>query len=228
MGFFSEFGVNDDTIRTVVRSGLCNRSDIEYVLDDYFDARDGEFEDGDPGYTDNATAMAAVDAELAKKAQEEDTWAPTTDCDRLEAVFAQLDGLGIMPFVNDRYSGSLGWNQAYEEIEVHQRQDPPRYWGFCYLHTTDMALVLKGEGLSLIFGGCSMRDGSLCRARKADIEAGKVIKRVLQEHGFKVRGRVSNGGFFIPDFQWQRRTPAWTPPLNRGRQHQPQAPTGAR
>jgi hypothetical protein len=133
-----------------------------------------------------------------------------------------------MPFVNDRYSGSLGWNQAYEEIEVHQREDPHRYWGFCYLHTSEMTSILKGEGLYLTFGGCSMQAGSLYRTREGDIGAGKVIKRVLEEHGFKVMGRVSDRGLFIPDFQWQRRTPAWTPPLNRGRQHQPQAPTGAR
>ena len=74
-----------DCIKTWVWSGFYGADDIQEMIGDVLEHD-----------ADEAMLRAAVESELAAKATAEKTWPRVTDCDRLGAVFAELDRGGVL------------------------------------------------------------------------------------------------------------------------------------
>jgi len=86
-----------DCIKTWVWSGFYGPDDIQEMIGDVLE-RDA----------DEAMLQAAVESELAAKAVAEKTWPRVTDCDRLDAVFAELDRGSVIALQNAGYTMSDG------------------------------------------------------------------------------------------------------------------------
>ena len=78
-----------DCIKTWVWSGFYGADDIQEMIGDVLEHD-----------ADEAMLRAAVESELAAKATAEKTWPRVTDCDRLGAVFAELDRGGVIALQN--------------------------------------------------------------------------------------------------------------------------------
>lgn len=122
------------------------------------------------GLPENVTALEQLDAEtrsqlvdaidlaFRKKADEERSWEPTTDCDRLLSAFVELEAKGIIAIENCGFTLQEGvdrvWRLALAREELGRKSD-----GYCFFHTQDVMRAVEGEGLMLAFG--SMKDDSL-------------------------------------------------------------------
>jgi hypothetical protein len=74
---------------------------------------------------------AAVESELAVKATAEKTWPRVTDCDRLDAVFAELDRGGTIALQNAGYTMSDGYSDVGERLAECDRDQVK---GYCFYH----------------------------------------------------------------------------------------------
>jgi hypothetical protein len=152
-----------------------------------------------PGELDEADVIAAVDAAFTALAQDKATWPATTDCDRLDGVFAALNARGIIALQNAGYTQSDGYDDIRESYRGHSDRDT--VIGYCFYHGQDLERAVQGEGLYLAFGPMD--------AKKEETEGpriGAVIVEELTRAGFAVKW---NGSFAqricIPAIDWKRR-----------------------
>lgn len=157
------------------------------------------------GFLFDIDRVSAVAAEtFSKKRSTEAGWPQTTDCDRLDRVFARLHVLGICALQCTGDSLRDGVRCVGEALDASGvAQD--RYKGFCFFHTQDIDRALDDEGLFLAFGPIdsdSVED-------EDEIAIGQTICEALREAGLEPdwngSGAVRIG---LPRFCWQRRTPA--------------------
>jgi len=136
--------LNSDALHEIdglVRGGFEKRDRIIEILCEEMYA---------PGELDEAEVIAAVDAALAAHARDKTTWPVTTDCDRLDSVFAALNAQGIIALQNAGLTQSDGYydvRQSYNE-----RADRDTVIGYCFYHGQDLEGAVRGEGLYLAFG----------------------------------------------------------------------------
>lgn len=152
-----------------------------------------------PGELDEAEVIAAVDAALAALARDKTTWPETTDCDRLDSVFAALNARGIIALQNAGLTQSDGYydvRQSYNE-----RADRDTVIGYCFYHGQDLEGAVRGEGLYLAFGPID--------AKKEETEGpriGAMIVEELARAGFAVTWNSTfNQRILIPAIDWKRR-----------------------
>jgi hypothetical protein len=152
-----------------------------------------------PEEIDKAEVTAAVDAAFASLAHDKTTWPTTTDCDRLDGVFAALNARGIIALQNAGYTQTNGHDvvgRIYAE-----RSDRGTIIGYCFYHRQDVEHAVRGWGLYLSFGPMD--------SQKDETEGpriGAMIVDELTRAGFAV---TWNGTFderiFIPAIDWKRR-----------------------
>jgi hypothetical protein len=185
--------LNPETLREIdglVRGGFEERARIIEILCEEMYA---------PGELDEADVIAAVDAAFTALAQDKTTWPATTDCDRLDGVFAALNARGIIALQNAGYTQSDGHDDIQESYREHSDHDT--VIGYCFYHGQDLERAVHGEGLHLAFGPMD--------AKKEETEGrriGAMIVEELTNAGFAV---TWNGAFgqrlFIPAIDWKRR-----------------------
>jgi hypothetical protein len=168
-----------------VWSGFYSPADVDNRISDLLE------EDAD-----EAMLRAAAGEEFEKKAAAEAAWPDTTDCDRLDAAFAELNARGIIALQNAGYTMSDGIGDTAQIL--HQR-GRDAVIGYCFYHGQDLERAIAGAGLMLAFG--DLDDDA---ARKAEI--GRLVKGVLENRGFAVEW---NGDpetrLNLPDIDWKRR-----------------------
>jgi hypothetical protein len=174
-----------NTIKTWVWSGFYDPSEVDAMID-------GILEDD----ANERMLRSAVAPEFAKKAAAEASWPKTTDCDRLDQAFAELNSLGVIALQNAGYEMSDGITDVSEVLHEHGRKGIK---GYCFYHGQDVERAVTGEGLSVAF--CDLDDD---RLKKAEI--GRLVIDVLQKSGLAVEW---NGDpevrLEITPLDWKRR-----------------------
>jgi hypothetical protein len=177
-------------IEALVRGGFEERAQIIEIFCEEMYA---------PGELDEAEVTATVDAAFASLARAKATWPATTDCDRLDKVFATLNSRGIIALQNAGYTQSDGHDDVIEIY--HRRSDRDEVIGYCFYHQQDLERAVRGEGLNLAFGPIDARNEATEGPR-----IGAIIAEELKRVGFAVQW---NGTFaqriHTPAIDWKRR-----------------------
>ena len=174
-----------DVVRTQVWSGFCRPRDVHRVIHDLL-------ENG----ADEAALRAAAAVEFRRKAAAERAWPGTTDCDRLNQAFADMNARGIIALQNAGYTMSDGLEDVSDALQRRKTRDAQ---GYCFYHSQDVMQALRGRGLLLAFG---VFGADAAR----EVELGHLVKRVLEGHGLVVAWDGDPATrLHIPDLDWQRR-----------------------
>jgi hypothetical protein len=174
-----------NAIKSWVWSGFYSPDEVDSMIDDILE------EDAD-----EAMLRKAVAPEFDKKAAAEASWPDTTDCDRLDEAFENLNSRGIIALHNAGYTMSDGASDVSEVLHQRGRKG---IRGYCFYHGQDVERAVEGAGPMIAFG-----DLDDDKTRK--VEIGRLVKQALQEAGFAVdwngdpETRLS-----IPGINWKRR-----------------------
>ena len=134
--------------------------------------------------------------EFAAKREEERDWPATTDCDRLDAIFAQLTKGGILALANAGYTSSDAYGDAGAVIA-----DSPKdqFKGFCFYHGQDVERAVGGYPLCVGF------DATVDQA-DAKRAIGESVLAELKS-GFSVDWNSDpETRMLITNLDWKRRT----------------------
>jgi hypothetical protein len=174
-----------NAIRNWVWSGFFDPDEVGSMIDDILE-----------GDADEATLRGAVAPEFDKKATAEASWPDTTDCDRVDKAFEELNSRGVIALHNAGYTMSDGISEVSEVLHERGRKGIK---GYCFYHGQDVERAMAGGGLTVAFG--DLDDDKLKKT-----EIGYLVKDVLQEFGLTVDW---NGDpetrLNIPALDWQRR-----------------------
>ena len=167
----------------------------EQVLQNARDAFEGEM---------TAEELAAHEAalladSLAAQAAAEETWPAITDCDRLDAAFAELEADGIIARQNFTCCGTCGSSEIWDEIdEVRAAGSAAR--GYTFFHMQDTERAAEGDGIYLAYGACD--EGEEAALAVAD----EIVER-LHAHGLQTDWDGSWGRRIGVALDWKRRRP---------------------
>lgn len=141
-------------------------------------------------------ARAIADQALAAHRADQSRWADQTDCDRLDAAFAELEAAGIVARQHFSCCGICGAEEIHDLISA--APSPAR--GFTFFHVQDTEHAIAGESLYLSYGASS-------RDKSEAVAIGHEIVAILGRHGLapawngKIAHRIA-----LPVI-WQRRRP---------------------
>lgn len=140
---------------------------------------------------------------LHKRVQK--SWPKVTDCDRLDAAFAELEQEGIVCRQNFSCCGTCGVGEM--EFEMEEQRDTGReVVGYTFYHPQDTEAAVEGCGLCLNYG--SIKD-----KQKPALAVARQVVQTLNRHGLKTDwdGKFENRIFVKVD--WKRRTNSKTDQL---------------
>jgi hypothetical protein len=174
-----------NAIKNWVWSGFYSPDEVDTMIDDIL-------EDD----ADEAMLRAAVAPDFDRKAVAEASWPDTTDCDRLDQAFDELNSCGVIALHNAGYTMSDGIGDVSEVLHERGREGIK---GYCFYHGQDVEGAVRGGGLMLAFG-------NLDDDKPKKTEIGRLVKEVLQDHGLAVEW---NGDpetrLNMPGLDWKRR-----------------------
>ena len=174
-----------ECINTWVYGGFCAQREANEYLNDILE------ED-----VDEAKMRQLIGIRFAEKAVEEAGWPAVTDCDRLDAAFADLDNSGIISLQNAGYTMSDGLGDIWEAFSRSGNGMPN---GYCFYHEQDLERAVNGEGLTLAFG--DMEDTPAGKA-----EVARMILSTLRDHGINADWDGDpDRRIDIPCITWHRR-----------------------
>jgi hypothetical protein len=180
-----------DQMRTQVRCGFYDKDRLIALFCEEMYA---------PGELSPDEVSDAIDRELELFEEEQESWPPDTDCDRLDRAFEAMSQRGLIALQNAGFTQSDGYEEvsdAYLDVE-----DEDQIIGYCFYHGQDLERAVRRGGLYLAFGPADPKD----EETKGPL-VGRMICEELQRVGLEVKW---NGTFkdriFIPKILWQRRT----------------------
>ena len=174
-----------NAIKTWVWSGFYNPDEVDSMIDDIL-------EDD----ADETMLRAAVAPEFDRKIAEEESWPDTTDCDRLDQAFSELNSRGIIALHNTGLTMSDGIDDVSEVLQDRGRTGIK---GYCFYHGQAMERAVAGGGLMVAFG-----DLDADKLKKTEI--GHLVKKVLEESGLAVEWNGnSETKLNLSEFDWKRR-----------------------
>jgi Domain of unknown function (DUF6891) len=182
-------GVRDE-IAKLVRTGFYDKKRLTQIVGEELYA---------PGELDPADLESAIDEAVAKHEAAKKTWPAVTDCDRLDAAFAELNKRGIIALHNAGFTQSDG----YEDFRAALKKHPKRATviGYCFYHSQDVEHAVQGEGLYLAFGPARAKE-----EETKGSEIGRVVRDELERAGLKVEwDGTFNTRMYVPQFVWQKR-----------------------
>src|SRR5262245_62163301 len=122
-----------------------------------------------------------------------------TGPDRLDSVFASLNGRWIIALQNAGYTQSDGYDDVRQSY--HERSDRDRVIGYCFYHGQDLERAVHGEGLYLAFGPMDAK-----KEKTEGPRIGAMIVEELTRAGFAVRwDGTFDQRISIPAIDWKRR-----------------------
>jgi hypothetical protein len=191
--------LNQETIheiRSIVRGGFEERARIIEIFREEMYA---------PGELNEQEIEFAVDEEIKAHEAEKSTWPTTTDCDRLDAAFVQLNEAGIISLHNAGYTQSDGYDDF--KTALSSVPNPECVIGYCFYHGQDLERAVAGQGLFLAFGPTNPRE-----EETNGTEVGQRIAKRLIEAGLRIEWNGAfNSRIQIHPFDWKRRE---LPPTN--------------
>jgi len=186
----ADFDELHDFVKVQVAAGYASFDDI---VDEAVEVFDGALPDPQAL---RAAATAITEQAISAHVRDQELWPEMTDCDRLDAAFAELDGLGILARQHYSCCGTCGSN----DIRVEMGQVTAAR-GFTFFHIQDTEHAVGGEFLYLSYGSAN--------ADRTDAVAiGREVVDTLSRHGLRPSwdGRHVNR-IGLP-LTWQRRRPA--------------------
>lgn len=155
-------------ISTMVRGGYETRSVIiETAVDVFVDEMPEDWLE--------EQVPVLVDGAIESQAEAEQTWAEATDCDRLEAAFAELEHRGVVARQNFTCCGTCGSSEIWDEIQDTADQGGA-VRGYTFFHEQDTESAVEGYGLYLAYGATEEGESAALAV------AGEIVT-VLEAHG---------------------------------------------
>jgi hypothetical protein len=152
-----------------------------------------------------AEATKALPALIAEHEAERKSWPATTDCDRLDAAFEELNTMGIMARHNWTCCGTCG--HAAMEVEFDRLRGK---WkkkpiiGYAFYHAQHTEDAVRGEGISLLFAS-TVSGGGEAAYNARSCAVAKAVCGVLKAHRLKPKWEGDhNWGVELP-MKWKRR-----------------------
>lgn len=142
-------------------------------------------------------AVITVDHALAAHIADQVNWPAVTDCDRLDAAFADLEAEGIVARQNFSCCGSCGAAEIWDEADALEETGKP-VDGYAFYHMQDTESAADGYGLYLNYGAAE--DGE-----EAAVAIGHRIVRQLENHGLKTDWDGSIRKRIGLSLDWKRR-----------------------
>jgi hypothetical protein len=182
-----------DLVALEVKGGFGDRDEIiERVLE----TLEMDIDDFDP---DDFEPMVAesTDEHLKAYQLEQATWTEPTDCDRLDAVFAELEEAGLLVGQNYGETQDDAIADLSEVFDEHPDTDDLR--GYVFYTHQDLERVIESGTLALGFGMAN-DDGPDA------IEVGKIIAEAFKQAGFQVKwnGKLS-ARIEVTQIEWKKR-----------------------
>jgi hypothetical protein len=133
----------------------------------------------------------ALEAQLKLQA----TWPATTDCDRLESAFTELDGSGILARHEYAFAPGDGHQFIGEEI-AFLRSTRNEIRGYVFYDDQTLMNVHDNHGLHLSYGRAS---------EIHELAIGHQIRECLRRHGLSSRHPFKGCSTILVSLKWQRR-----------------------
>jgi len=180
----------DALLKAMVRGGFAPRDEIWLALDDIC-------EQGEEPDTLRAYASAELELLWREQRADEATWKGSTDCDRLDKAFADLEDRGIICRQDFTCCGNCGVAEIGMELnEAEQRGIQVR--GYAFYHQQDTEAAVDGNGVYLSFG--AEKDGEA-----ASLTIAREIVTTLKHHGLDPEWNGSIGKRIHVPLVWRRR-----------------------
>jgi hypothetical protein len=136
---------------------------------------------------------AAVDDQLRSEMQ----WPETTDCDRLDAAFQDLESRGIVSRQDFSCCGNCGTAEIADEIQEFEKRGRAAR-GYAFYHMQDTEAAAEGHGLYLNYGAVD-------EGEKAALKIGHDIVAALEKQGLQPRWDGTWAKRIFTPLDWKRR-----------------------
>ena len=134
---------------------------------------------------------------LAEHRAEQARWPAVTDCDRLDAAFADLEAAGIVCRHNFSCCGPCGAAAMWNEIAA-QRRAGGAVRGYAFYHRQDLERALAGDGLYLNYGAVD-------EGEAAALGVAREVIAVLEHHGLRTEWNGEWSRRIGVALDWKRR-----------------------
>lgn len=128
------------------------------------------------------------------------TWPTQTDCDRLDAAFAELERSGILARQNFSCCCNCGSQEIRDEMN-NATQLGQMVRGYTFYHMQDTERAVEGRGVYLSFG-------SVEKGKEVFLEIGSAIVDTIQRHGLSVEWNGTVEKRILVHLDWKRRRSA--------------------
>lgn len=149
-----------------------------------------------PGALRGAAVVVAERA-LSAHVSDQATWPDTTDCDRLDAAFTELDHMGIVARQHFSCCGTCGAHDIHDEINQAEKAGRATR-GYTFFHVQDTEHAIGGESLYLSYGAVD-------RDRTAAVAIGHEVVAILGRHGLSPTWNGKHAHRIALPLNWQRR-----------------------
>lgn len=183
------------TLRAWVWSGFYDPEEVDELIDRLVEA--------DADGAERKALCAAAGSAFTDKAAAERAWPETTDCDRLDHAFDELESAGVIALHNAGDTMSDGLSDV--NGEYLDRGRPDRVTGYCFYHGQDLARAVAGDGLRIAFGGVQDDAPDAGAGRRAAV--GRLVKDTLERHGLAVAWGGHADERLDVRIDWKRRGP---------------------
>ena len=134
---------------------------------------------------------------MVEHLQSQSQWPATTDCDRLDWVFEELDRGGIVARQNFSCCCNCGHGEIWGEIQQAREKHPVE--GYVFYHMQDTEAAVECGSFYLAYG-------SVEEAEEALIAIGRKIVLALERGGLRTEWNgQGDTRIRVVDFDWKRR-----------------------
>jgi hypothetical protein len=134
---------------------------------------------------------------IAQHREDQKSWPKSTDCDKLDAAFAELESSGIVARQDFTCCQTCGHAEIGDEFDAVEAQGT-RIRGYTFYHNQDTEAAVEGRGLYLAYG--AIDDGE-----PAAIAIGEEIAKTMRKHGLVVEWDGSTRTRILVTLDWKRR-----------------------
>lgn len=140
-----------------------------------------------------------LEEERERHEQAQAGWPAVTDCDRLDAAFADLECRGVLARQNYWCCGTCGCAAIDDEMKARLRKKKP-VRGYAFFHWQDTESAVTGHGLMLNYGAVEGDEDSA-------VAIGREIVQVLRAHKLRTSWKGLYDYRIGVKLDWKRRSP---------------------
>ncbi len=179
-----------ERIRLMIWSGFYTPEDVfEAISEEYLDPYELSADD-------RAWIDAKAEEEADAKLEAEEDWPETTDWDRLDAAFNDMDEAGILALHNAGTTQTDGLSDA-ADIATQMKDEGYVFKGFVFYHAQDIDRAQQDKVLNLTFGAFDGGDG---------VAIAQETVTILKNSDFEVDWNgTPDTRIEVTNFSWQKR-----------------------